>query len=208
MTDIDKLIAAVERMFDDHSFKRVTNCIWLHQAVIDGVKVGVVEATYYPNFGSFTLNCNEFRRGFDAKSSGRADAFYVAKTRFHAPIYKKQVVTVLEATAALEERLRNQEPRPGKYARSGPWMILTTRSSCSMSEFESHVPSYKDSKEEMVEVLSQDLFPWQDLDAFLDAIENEDWEISCYELRRLLWAIQHLRGRSGSRRRCKLKLGA
>jgi hypothetical protein len=33
-----------------------------------------------------------------------------------------------------------------------------------MSEFESHVPSYEDSKEEMVEVLSQDLFPWQDLD--------------------------------------------
>ena len=29
-----------------------------------------------------------------------------------------------------------------------------------MSEFESHVPSYKDSKEEMVEVLSQDLFLW------------------------------------------------
>jgi hypothetical protein len=52
-----------------------------------------------------------------------------------------------------------------------------------MSEFESHVRSYKDSKEEMVEVLSQDLFPWQDMDAFLDAIENEDWEISCYELR-------------------------
>ena len=77
-----------------------------------------------------------------------------------------------------------------------------------MSEFESHVPSYKDSKEEMVEVLSQDLFPWQDLDAFLDAIENEDWDISCYELRRPLWAIQHLRGRSGSRRRRKLKVGA
>ena len=74
-----------------------------------------------------------------------------------------------------------------------------------MSEFESHVPSYKDSKEEMVEVLSQDLFPWQDLDAFLDAIENEDREISCYEPRRPLWAIQHLRG---SRRRRKLKLGA
>ena len=39
-----------------------------------------------------------------------------------------------------------------------------------MSEFESHVPFYKDTKEEMVEVLSQDLFPWQDLDAFLDAM--------------------------------------
>jgi hypothetical protein len=29
MTDFDKLIAAVERMFDDHSFKRVSNSIWL-----------------------------------------------------------------------------------------------------------------------------------------------------------------------------------
>src|SRR6516164_8499115 len=72
---------------------------------------------------------------------------------------------------------------PVNTARSGPWVALMPRSSCSMSEFESHVRSYKDSKEEMVEVLSQDLFPWQDMDAFLDAIENEDWEISCYELR-------------------------
>ena len=106
---------------DDHSFKRVTNCIWLHQAVIDGVKVGVIEATYYPNFGSFTLNCNEFGRGIDAKSSCRADAVYVAKTRFHTSTYKKQVVGVIEATA-LEERLRNQEPRPGKY---GPFWTLS-----------------------------------------------------------------------------------
>jgi hypothetical protein len=46
MTDIDKLIAPVERMFDNHSFKKVTNANWLYGAVIDGVKVGVVEATY------------------------------------------------------------------------------------------------------------------------------------------------------------------
>ena len=45
----------------------------------------------------------------------------MVKTRFHAPIYKKQVVKVLEVTAALEERLRNQEPRPGKY---GPFWTL------------------------------------------------------------------------------------
>ena len=114
MTDFDKLIAAVERMFDDHSFKRVSNSIWLYRAVIDGVRVGVVEATYNQNFGNFTLNCNEYGRGVDAKTSGRAGALYVAKTRVDASTYKKQVVEVIEPTA-LEETLRGQEPRQGRY---------------------------------------------------------------------------------------------
>ena len=56
MIDDDKLRAAVECMFDDHSFKRVTHSIWLHGAVIDDVRVGVIEATYNQNFGNFTLN--------------------------------------------------------------------------------------------------------------------------------------------------------
>jgi hypothetical protein len=120
MTDDDKLRAAVERMFDDHSFKRVTNSIWLYGAVIDGVRVGVIEATYNLNFGNFTLNCNEFRRLIDAKSSGRAGAAYVVKSRFHAPAYKKLVIEVIEATA-LGETLRSVEPRPGKH---GPFWTL------------------------------------------------------------------------------------
>ena len=182
MIDDDKLRAAVECMFDDHSFKRVTHSIWLHGAVIDDVRVGVIEATYNQNFGNFTLNCNEFKRLIDAKSSGRAGSAYVVKTRFHAPTYKKLVIEV-SRPSRWEKRCATWSRDPVNTARSGPWAALMPRSSCSMSEFESHVPSYKDSKEEMVEVLSQDLFPWQDLDAFLDAIENEDWEISCYELR-------------------------
>jgi hypothetical protein len=82
MTDDDKLRAAVGRMFEDQSFKRVTNSIWIYQAIIDGVRVGLIEATYNINFANFTLNCNEFRRGIDAKISGRADAVYVVKTRY------------------------------------------------------------------------------------------------------------------------------
>jgi hypothetical protein len=107
-------------MFDDHSFKRVTNSIWLHGAVIDDVKVGVIEATYNQNFGNFTLNCNEFKRLIDAKSSGRAGAVYVIKTRYHASTYKRQVIEVIEATA-LAEKLRNMEPRSGKH---GPFWTL------------------------------------------------------------------------------------
>ena len=120
MIDDDKLRAAVECMFDDNSFKRVTNSIWLHGAVIDDVRVGVIEATYNQNFGNFTLNCNEFKRLIDAKSSGRAGSAYVVKTRFHAPTYKKQIVEIIEATA-LAETLRGVEPRPGKH---GPFWTL------------------------------------------------------------------------------------
>jgi hypothetical protein len=122
MTEEDKLRAAVQRMFDDHSFKKLTNSIWLHRAVIDGVRVGVVEATYYANFGSFTLNCNEFNRGIDAKSRGRVGAFYVVQTRNDASTYKKRVVKVIEATPEFEEKLRKQEPRTGKY---GPFWTLS-----------------------------------------------------------------------------------
>jgi hypothetical protein len=120
MTDDSKQRAAVQRMFDDPDFKKVTNSIWLYGAVIDGVRVGVVEATYYPNFGSFTLNCGEFNRGIDAKSSGRVGAVYVVKTRYQASTQKKQVIEIIEATA-LAENLRNVEPRPGKY---GPFWTL------------------------------------------------------------------------------------
>jgi hypothetical protein len=120
MTDDNKLRAAVERMFDDHSFKKVTNCMWLYGAVIDGIKVGVNEATHNPNFGNFTLNCKEFRRMIDAESSGRAGAVYVVKTRYDASTYKKRVIEVIEATA-LEKTLRTVEPRTGKH---GPFWTL------------------------------------------------------------------------------------
>ena len=120
MIDDDKLRAAVERMFDDHSFKRVTHSIWLHGAVIDDVRVGVIEATYNQNFGNFTLNCNEFKRLIDAKSSGRAGSAYVVKTRFHAPTFKRLVIEVIEATA-LGETLRGVEPRSGRH---GPFWTL------------------------------------------------------------------------------------
>ena len=120
MTDNDKLRAAVERMFDDHRFKRVSNSIWLYAALVDGVRVGVIEATYNSNFGNFTLNCNEFRRVIDAKSSGRAGAAYAAKSRYNAPTYKKLVVEAIEATA-LGEALRSAEPREGKH---GPFWTL------------------------------------------------------------------------------------
>jgi hypothetical protein len=120
MTNDDKLRAAVERMFDDPRFKKVTNGIWLYQAVIDGVRVGVIEATYNNNFANFSLNCSEFRRLIDAKISGRAGAVYLVKTRFHASTYKKQIVEIIEATA-LEEVLRNIEPRPGRH---GPFWTL------------------------------------------------------------------------------------
>ena len=87
MTDDDKLRAAVERMFDDHSFKRVTNSIWLHGAVIDDVRVGVIEATYNQNFGNFTLNCNEFKRLIDAKSrAGPVQPMWSRVATTHRPL--------------------------------------------------------------------------------------------------------------------------
>jgi hypothetical protein len=116
MTDDNKLRAAVERMFDDHSFKKVTNCMWLYGAVIDGIKVGVNEATHNPNFDNFTLNCKEFKRMIDAESSGRAGAVYVVKTQYDASTYKKRVIEVIEATAleksAAHRRAPNWETRP------------------------------------------------------------------------------------------------
>ena len=74
----------------------------------------MIEATYNQNFGNFTVNCNEYGREIDAKTSGRAGALYMAKTRVDASTYKKQVVEVIEATA-LEETLSGQEPRQGRY---------------------------------------------------------------------------------------------
>ena len=121
MTDNDKLHAAVEGMFGDHRFKRVSNSIWLYAAVIDGVRVGVIEATYNSSFGNFTLNCSEFRRVIDAKSSGRAGAVYVVKSRYNAATYKKLAVEAIEATA-LGETLRSAEPREGKH---GPFWTLS-----------------------------------------------------------------------------------
>ena len=120
MTDDDKLRAAVERMFDDRAFKKVTNGMFLYGAVIDGVRVGVIEATYNLNFGNFSLNCNEFKRLIDAKSSGRAGAAYVVKSRYHAPTFKRLVIEVIEATA-LGETLRDVEPRSGRH---GPFWTL------------------------------------------------------------------------------------
>ena len=55
MTD-DKLRAAVERIFDDYRFHKISNSIWLYSGEIDGVRVGLIEAaTYNSSFGNFSL---------------------------------------------------------------------------------------------------------------------------------------------------------
>jgi hypothetical protein len=120
MSDDDKLRAAVERVFDDPRFKRITNSMWLYGAIIDGVRVGVIEATYNPNFGNYTVNCKEFKRLTDAESSGRVGAVYVVKSQYDRQTYKRQVIEVIEATA-LRKTLHTVEPRTGKH---GPFWTL------------------------------------------------------------------------------------
>jgi hypothetical protein len=120
MVDDDKLRAAVERIFEEHIFKRLPNSLWLHDGIVDGVRVGVVEATYNSNFGNYTLNCEECRRAVKANKSGVVGAAYVARTRYDAETNKKVVTKVEEATA-LAETLSGVEPRQGRY---GPFWTL------------------------------------------------------------------------------------
>ena len=121
MIDDAKLRAAVERMFEHESpFHKVANANWLYTAVIDGVRVGVILATHNAAFANYSLNCDEFNRAKDAKTSGRVDAVYVVKTRYDTGTGKRRVIEVIEATG-LAETLRHAMPREGRH---GPFFTL------------------------------------------------------------------------------------
>jgi hypothetical protein len=55
--------------------------LFLYHAIIDGVKIGVVEATITPGYTAYALNLDAMERLLKAKAKGKIDEAYVALVR-------------------------------------------------------------------------------------------------------------------------------
>jgi hypothetical protein len=99
-------------IYTDRRFKKITNARWLYHATIESIVIGVVVATYSPNFGSFALNKGEFQRllaGLDARNLGEA---YAETVQFDEDSKVHVFEEIVEARW-LWERLKDVPTRMG-----------------------------------------------------------------------------------------------
>src|SRR5262245_39056453 len=69
-------------IYTDRRFKKITSARWLYHATIDAIVIGVILATFNPDFNCFALNKGELRRLLDALDAGKLVEAWAETVRF------------------------------------------------------------------------------------------------------------------------------
>jgi hypothetical protein len=99
-------------VYTDRRFKKIASARWLYHATIDMIVIGVILATFNPEFNCFALNKGELRRLLDALDAGKLGEAYVATVRFDLDS-KTHVYDEMVEARWLWERLKNVPTRMG-----------------------------------------------------------------------------------------------
>ena len=58
-------------IYTDRRFRRIASATWLYHATIDSIVIGLILATFNPEFNCFALNKGEFQRLLAALDAGK-----------------------------------------------------------------------------------------------------------------------------------------
>ena len=103
-------------VYTDHRFKKITNSRWLYHAKIDTIVIGVILATFNPDYNAFALNKGELRRLLDALDAGKLGEAWVETVRFDVDS-KTYVYDEIVEARWLWKRLENVPTRMGSLGK-------------------------------------------------------------------------------------------
>ena len=58
-------------IYTDRRFRRIASATWLYHATIDSIAIGLILATFNPEFNCFALNKGEFQQLLAALDAGK-----------------------------------------------------------------------------------------------------------------------------------------